>query len=191
MAKLFTLLGSLKRGRNMALASPSTSLSLARASTHLILLLCIGTTLASTLEQDDIACNVFMAPSKISGGGFGVFAARSFEKNEIVEFAPLFLPMDAPSPVLMNTVLDDYHYGYDSIHSKDLMGVVVFGTGMFFNHDRDPNLLWTTNLGRGEPTNSDPDSCGSAFFIAKRPIARGEELFSSYGLEDGGAGEVL
>jgi hypothetical protein len=147
------------------------------------LLFCIGT-LVSSQEQD--LCDVFMAPSKIAGGGYGAYAARSFQPNEIVEMAPLFLPMVHDSPLLMNTVLNDYHYGYRSIHSEETMGVVLLGKCMFYNHSPEPNLLWSTNIGRGEPSEADPDSVGTAVFVAKRYIEQGEELFSSYGLEDGG-----
>jgi hypothetical protein len=152
-----------------------------------LILFCIGAILVSS-QEEELSCDIFMAPSKIAGGGFGVYAARAYKQDEIVEIIPLFLPLAHGSPVLMNTVLDDYHYGYVSIHSKDTMGVVLLGKGMFYNHAVQPNLLWTTNIGRGEPSEADPDSVGSAVFVAKRNIAQGEELFSSYGLEDGGAG---
>ena len=149
--------------------------------------LLLFTTLAFS-HKKELSCDVFLAPSKIAGGGFGAYAARSFEQNEVVEMIPLFLPMVHDSPLLMNTVLNDYHYGYTSIHSEDAMGVILLGNGMFYNHSPEPNLLWTTNIGRGEPSEADPDSVGSAVFVAKRYIAQGEELFSSYGLEDGGKG---
>lgn len=140
---------------------------------------------STTNAQQEASCDIFMAPSKLPGGGFGVFAGRNFEQHEIVEMAPLFLPMDSNSSILMNTVLNDYHYGY--IRGNEDLGVVALGAIMFYNHDANPNLLWTTNIGRGEPSESDPDAVGSAVLIAKRHIKQGEELFSSYGLEDGGA----
>lgn len=34
---------------------------------------------------DDPACDIFLAPSTLNGGGWGVFAARDFEEYEIIE----------------------------------------------------------------------------------------------------------
>lgn len=133
--------------------------------------------------EEPLPCDIFMAPSKV--GGFGVFAARDFVLDEVVEMAPLFLPMDKSAPVMMNSVLSDYQYGYD--RGEESMGLVAMGDIMFYNHERQPNLLYTTHLGHGEPSESHPDSVGVAVFVAKRNITKGEELFSSYGLEDGGA----
>lgn len=162
-------------------------MSMALRLTYL-LLFCIGATSLVSSHEEDLSCDVFLAPSKIAGGGFGAYAARPFQQNEIVEVAPLFLPIVHDSPLLMNTVLNDYHYGYKSIHSEDAMGCILLGMCMFYNHSPEPNLMWMTNIGRGEPSDADPDAAGSAVFVAKRYIAQGEELFSSYGLEDGGRG---
>ena len=129
-------------------------------------------------------CDIFLAPSKLNGGGWGVYAARDFEESEVVELAPLYLPIDHMAPVVKNSVLDDYHYGM--WRGGKTVGVVALGMVMFYNHDQEPNVQWTTNLGRGEPSAIDPTSATAVGFVATREISQGEELFSSYGVGDDG-----
>lgn len=38
-------------------------------------------------------CSIFVAPSKLPNGGWGVSAAKSFEKNEIGDVSPLLCPI--------------------------------------------------------------------------------------------------
>ena len=57
-------------------------------------------------------CEIFLAPSSVPGGGWGVFAGRDFKKGEIVEAALLFLPFAHDDPSILFSVVDDYIYGY-------------------------------------------------------------------------------
>jgi len=135
--------------------------------------------------SDAFSCDIFLAPSKLNGGGWGVYAARDFEESEVVELAPLYLPMDHMEPVIKNSVLDDYHYG---IYRGDKMfGALALGLVMFYNHGEEPNVQWTTHrLARGEPSAENPNSANAVGLVAKRAISQGEELFSSYGVGDDG-----
>ena len=115
-------------------------------------------------------CDYFVAPTK--NMGWGVFAGRSFAKDEIVSLPTTFLPLQGNPKAVQNTVLDDYIYGVEGLpglvpgfHSN-----VLFGPEMIYNHSPEPNLL-TIHLGI------------STGFAARRDIREGEELFNDYGNE--------
>lgn len=138
--------------------------------------------------EDWQKCRIFAAPSKIPGGGWGVFAAKDFEQHEMVEVAPMFVPIDKGTPVVKNSALDDYIYGYHREASGDApakeMAAVSLGNIMMYNHATSPNVKW---MGFGhEPNREHQDNAKAVGFVATRAIKAGEELFSSYGLHDGG-----
>jgi hypothetical protein len=142
----------------------------------------------TTQEEAWQSCNIFLAPSSRGGGGmgWGVFAARSFAEGEIVEIAPLFFPVPVHDPICDNTVLDDYHYDYLRWTGREMIPYhnVIVGMSMFYNHHTTPNVVYTS-FSR-EPAPEIPHASSAVGFRAARPIQAGEELFSSYGLEDGG-----
>jgi hypothetical protein len=143
-------------------------------------------------------CSIFLAPS--SSGGFGVFAARDFQKDEIVEIAPFFLAVEDDVPYVMNTALQDYIYGYHreryhldnnnnntTLEPPQVLSAIVWGMTMIYNHHSEsPNIQWAT-FGFEPTTIDDPHAIRVVEFHARRDIAKGEELFSTYGIEDGGA----
>ena len=92
--------------------------------------------------------------------------------------------MEHTLPIIKNSVLDDYHYSY--IRGNQAQGLVALGMTMFYNHDREPNVEYTSRIGK-DPSNSNPESTYAVGFFARRDIAKGEELFSSYGIKDDGA----
>lgn len=129
----------------------------------------------------------------MEGSGWGVFAARDFSTNEIVDIAPLYLTMPDDTPLFHHSVLDDYVYlmrNNDGTKSHDGRTTITFGNTMFYNHLATPNIQYTS-LGR-EPTttnthHNDKDSISNAMgWLAIRDIQAGEELFSTYGSNDGG-----
>ena len=152
-----------------------------------------------------IACEAFLAPSSLPSGGWGVFAGRDFEENDIVEIAPRFIIVPYETPVAWNSQLNDFQYGYlrrrkrskaesphesvkddnDETHEVDTMAAIVFGHVMFYNHHRDPNIRWISSFGR-EPTANEPHYAQAVGWVARRKIFAGEELFATYGTHDGG-----
>lgn len=156
------------------------------------ILLLVRTFVIVISAEDDVDswrnCETFMAPSSLPTGGWGVFAARDFDEWEIVDIAPLFIPMNYYTPTIRNSVLDDYIYGYHRWHADkrelEKLACVVFGNPMFYNHHTAPNIKWLS-FGR-EPSPSEPNIAQANGFAARRKIAAGEELFSSYGEDDGG-----
>lgn len=138
-------------------------------------------------------CSIFLAPS--SSGGYGVFAARDFAEGEIVELAPFFLADEHDVPFIMNTVLQDYIYGYLRIlpagedpteqPPQRLLSAIVWGLAMMYNHHpQAPNIRWSS-FGN-EPAKPESMDVRAMGFFATRFISRGEELLSSYGEQDGG-----
>lgn len=139
-----------------------------------------------------------MAPSADAVGmGWGVFAGRAFQEGEVVEMAPGMIPLDQDSPSILDSALEDYVYGYYRLiggipkpgqqhpPSIQYMQAVMLGMGMIYNHHPEsPNLEYTT-FGR-EPAPDVPSAANAIGFKALRDIAAGEELFSTYGKEDGG-----
>ena len=133
-------------------------------------------------------CETFLAPSSLPTGGWGVFAGRDFQEGEIVEIAPRFIPMPPDAPVIRSSEIDSYYYGYlrwhDETQQLETMATVVFGQVMFYNHHVEPNIRYSS-YGR-EPSASDPHIAQAIGFVALRSIDAGEELFSTYGIDDGG-----
>jgi hypothetical protein len=164
-------------------------LTLARTLFLLVLLFSPGSSNEVSSSQQEASwqdCDIFLAPS--SSMGWGVFAARDFKTGEIVEVAPLFLPMDQNDPVIHESILDDYIYGYGrftyGVEEMQVMDAVVVGMTMFYNHHTEKNVGFTVMS--IEPDQDHPDASNALGFLAKRDIQAGEELFSSYGDDDGG-----
>ena len=132
-------------------------------------------------------CDIFLAPSSLPGAGWGVFAARDFAENEVVEVAPMFLPFP-PSQARQQSAIADYIYGY--IHKNmtsgqdEILDVAVFGMSLFYNHHENNNIEWRS-FG-SEPSADYPRDGRNQGYGALRDIKAGEELFTTYGKEDGG-----
>jgi hypothetical protein len=123
-------------------------------------------------DEEVSACDTFLAPSKLSG--WGVFAARDFAANELVEIAPISIPLPNNEALIQTTVLLDYAYG----------GIVSFGNIMIYNHDDDPNVRIRSL--EGAPPNGDtPGAISAVICYSMRQIKAGEELFSNYKNENG------
>ena len=134
-------------------------------------------------------CSIFVAPSKLSNGGWGVFAGKSFEKNEIVDISPLYVPLPLTMPAVKNSALDDYIYVSDYYDGNGQIQKSAFPSLGYIavnNHHPNPNVSWDW-IGQ-PPHPNDPGK--KSFYImykATRRIEAGEELFSNYGQTfDGG-----
>merc|ERR1719174_2055302 len=78
-------------------------------------------------------CKVFLAPSTIPGTGFGGFAGRAFEQDEMVSatWKTLFLPKNFPHSQAVN----NYVFAYNETH----MGLPL-DYGPVFNHHENANV---------------------------------------------------
>jgi len=71
-------------------------------------------------------CDIYLAPAPPRG--WGVYAARDFEKNDVIEVSPRFIIQTTER--LRESVLDDYYYGWRWESNPDdssTFGVLVFG----------------------------------------------------------------
>jgi SET domain len=127
----------------------------------------------------NLPCDIYLAPSKL--GGWGVYAARDFERGEVVEVAPRYVTLKTVD--LESNALYDFHYGfsYQRDLSDDSFGATIFGMTMFYNHGPGAkhNVLYT--FFGTEPDKDFPWASILVGFTARRRIKRGEELLSSYG----------
>ena len=100
---------------------------------------------------------------RVGRRGRGVFAAREFAEDEVVEVCPTVeLPRREAKGVLADYVFDST--------SGDSTVVVVLGYGMLYNHSEAPNVEYD-------------QEDGVVTFYAARDIAPGEELTITYGSE--------
>jgi uncharacterized protein YceK len=118
---------------------------------------------------------LYMAPSN-HGKGWGVYAAKSFRKGDVVELAPMWVGFEAVEPLMFQTILNNYHaerWEWDGTthHSKT---VLIFGPNHIFNHghDHEQNIK-LLQMG-------DDDAVAFGHY-ALRDIAMGEELLANYG----------
>lgn len=97
--------------------------------------------------------------------GRGVFAAKDFTKNEVLEVAPYIIDKDS--------AFNDYIF---SSHLKDYTSIIVLGYGSIYNHNDDPNVGYILMSDKD-------DNIDKMYFIyyAKRDIKKDEECKISYG----------
>lgn len=139
-------------------------------------------------ENTDLwkACETFLAPSSVKGGGWGAFAARDFDENEIIEISPRHVYLPDEDSLIENSALNDYYYGGWRWEANQHVrtAAVALGNVMFYNHHPQPNIAWVRF---GEEPTKDASKLSSIHgFVSRRKIEAGEELFSTYGEEDGG-----
>ncbi len=126
-------------------------------------------------------CDVFMAPTNTSAG-WGVFAARDFNQQELLDIPALYVPFERTedaysfdSRLVQSSALESYVYRVHRQHVERNQSLVLFGYDMVYNHHpTDPNVKIC--LGPGY----------SQGFCARTKIRSGEQLFSRYSEHDGG-----
>jgi uncharacterized protein len=114
----------------------------------------------------------YMAPST-NGKGWGVFAAKAFQKGDVVEVSPMWVSFENHDLVVEGTILNNY---ISDLWESDgtTSTALLFGYSHMFNHGhKNKQNIRLTQFG---------DGMDMAFGIsAKRDIAPGEELLSNYG----------
>lgn len=97
--------------------------------------------------------------------GRGVYAARAFKRNELIETAPVIVVKD--SDIRDKDRLSHYAFEWCRGYSA-----IALGVGSLFNHSEEPNANW--RLSKGDNT---------LRFYAVKAIKEGEEIFTHYGYD--------
>lgn len=101
--------------------------------------------------------------------GWGVFAAKDIEKDEVIEICPILsLPTKRGD---INYILPDYTFQWPKTDSWTEF-VVSLGYGSLYNHSNNPNANWTHDFENR-----------TFIFFSTKPIKKGEEIFIFYGDE--------
>lgn len=111
---------------------------------------------------DYISVNNGIIPGKsnLENGGFGVFAKKDFDVDDIVEVVPfLLLPVKDTNNEMKNYVLK-----YDKNNSS-----LPLGYGNLYNHRNEPNIIYSYSKSKD-----------FIIYKANMPIKSGDELFICY-----------
>lgn len=112
---------------------------------------------------------IFLAPSKISKAGRGVFASRNIKKGELIETCPVIRVPKNDVSNLKKSILVNYYF-YFGKNQKDKSNLAVaLGYGSLYNHSFEPNATYVK-----KPKNNIID------FIAMKDIKKGEEITANY-----------
>lgn len=100
--------------------------------------------------------------------GRGVFAAQSFNKNQIVEVSPCLNWDDRTQDIVQNSTLRFYVFKGRTYNES----VLALGNGSLFNHNPKGNITYDYDAKRNVMV-----------FKAIRTIKAGEQLFINYGYD--------
>lgn len=107
---------------------------------------------------------IFFAPSERHG--LGVFAARDFEADEIIEVCPVILFPKSELALIRQTKLDDYYFDWGEDGEWYAMAL---GYGSLYNHSYEPNAEYGMDF-----------DARTIDFYCIRPIKAGEEITINY-----------
>lgn len=116
--------------------------------------------------------SLFVAASPIHG--YGVFAARAFDPEELVECCPVIVCPSQQESLLEETELRGHYFWWED----DGLGIAL-GFGSLYNHAWEPNARYDLDY-----------DLNVVRFYAVRRIAAGEEITVNYTGEPGGRGEL-
>lgn len=103
-----------------------------------------------------------VAGSRRIPGTKGVFATKDFAPGEVVERCPV---LRLPERVIHDNQLNDYVFELE----EGTVGVAL-GYGSMYNHSKQPHVEYQFM-----------EETDEMWFVARRHIRRGEEVYTSYG----------
>ena len=98
--------------------------------------------------------------------GKGVFAARDFEVDEVIEVCPTLLFPKAQLEAMRQTILDDYYFDWGD---DGEWFAVCLGYGALYNHSYTPNAEYGMDF-----------EAETIDFYCIRPISAGAEILINY-----------
>jgi hypothetical protein len=155
----------------------------------------------TTKVEEENPCNLYLAPSSIPNGGYGVFTARSLNKGDIIleNDGPDILGVDpnqfeGPHTKLLDHVWWSWEGGMSDTMAMDSLGGATdfqimlgalpnFHTFLSNIHHAVPDFVYDDRMA---DRTKDPGAGAFSYykgkiFSAGRNIAAGEELFLHYG----------
>lgn len=102
--------------------------------------------------------------------GRGVFAARWFRVDEVIEVCPVIALSSADAAKLDDTQLYNYYFGWGA---ENRGAAIALGFGSLYNHSYTPNAAYRK---------SEADSTISIFAV--KPIAPEDEILIKYNFGD-------
>jgi SET domain-containing protein len=120
------------------------------------------------MRHDIFHEKLYIAPSRISGAGYGVFAKKPLNADELIELAPF---IEIPNQVVINLPNRLQDYAFKS-HLNPNHVIIIFGYGSIYNHQTHPNVKYV-------PYIKDPKRF-IAFYTLK-DVPANEELHVHYG----------
>jgi hypothetical protein len=116
---------------------------------------------------------IFVADSKVTGAGRGVFAAENLKRGEIIEIAPVVPVPELPELDFPIKKTNLYHYYFRwGEKNKGTIGIGL-GFASLYNHSFEPNITYRKRLGDNVLE-----------FVALKDIRAGVELRMNYNYGD-------
>lgn len=133
-------------------------------------------------QNEEIStCDMYMADSIIPGAGRGIYAARKYQQNELLEESPSLTLRDeyATSWSLNNYVFASQTQG---------RSLVVFGLAMLYNHQspihKNAVNAWNDDEVQFFDVEVEPHSTSTQLmYLTNQVIEPGHEIFTTYGGE--------
>jgi len=117
---------------------------------------------------------IHIAKSGIKNAGRGVFASVDIPANEIIEVCPILILWKKDNAHIMETMLQNYVYEYTEDST-----MMALGYGSLYNYMKSPNAKYELQEYEGM---TEQDS--ELLITAIKPIAKNEEIFIDYGIQD-------
>lgn len=112
---------------------------------------------------------IFIGMSSITHGGRGVFAARSFKADELIEECPIIYLTPEDYLHAKQTTLLNYYF----LNEPENRSAIALGYGSLYNHSYKPNATYKKHLDEG-----------LIQFYAIKDIQKDEEITVNYNYGD-------
>lgn len=141
--------------------------------------------------KNENECDIYMALSSVPNSGRGIFAARDFKENEVLSISP-----SVPVPLtFLFTQLNWYVFASSASYSSFIFGPACIYNTMptnYYNVDQIQEAIssYYSPFDNKEEINQNqvddkhfyPYSISNfKYFVAKKPVKKGQELFVNYG----------
>ncbi len=112
---------------------------------------------------------IFVAKSRISRAGRGVFADALLRKGKVIETCPVIRITGSDVPLVKQTNLKNYYFIWHEPKKIATRVALCLGFGSMYNHSYNPNATYRKMIKRD-----------LIEFIAIRDIRSGEEITVNY-----------